>query len=152
MELQYNKSAVNLDKLTVELAAVPGLSGLSFYDGTLVVWYSYDLDAASVNQVDSIVSAHTASDVRQLVGKRIQDATAFGQKILLEFGIDNVLLGVTTDQIRNIATKMNKTFVLLQAGALYSALAEIEATVPDDVLTQARLDAVADKIRVYLGL
>jgi len=152
MELVYQKSTVNLGKLTKELSSIADLLYMTHYESALTVVYSRDLNESELTQINSIVSSHTAIDYNAIVYNSISNAMDFGRQIMIEFGTENVLLGATTEQIKNVVVKLTKIQTLLVGGALHTALEELDVVEPDVFLTQQRLDSFKNKIRAYLGM
>jgi hypothetical protein len=152
MELTYTKSPVNLNKLTKELVAISGLSSLTHSSSLLTIIYSRDLDISEQTQVGTIVNNHTSIDSVANISIAISNAIDFGKQLIIEFGIENILLGVTTTQIKVMLVQLEKVLSLLMSGALYTAIEELEIIIPDLVLTQQRINYYNNRIRTYVGL
>lgn len=91
-------------------------------------------------------------DSLALVKERIQSAMAFGEQMIVQVAAENVLLGVTIDQVNKVLAKTANVAAALRSGSLYTALSLIQALPPDEVLTQERINSYAKMIKDYLGM
>lgn len=98
----------------------------------------------------------TQPSVRTLqtaVAEQVTAAMEFGRKLMAEVGAENVLLGYSVEDIKQIMTKTERVQMALLAGALHIAIDELASIVTDEVLvTAARITSVRNKIQTYLGL
>ena len=81
-------------------------------------------------------------------------ASKFGQQLILDFGIRNVLAGKSETEIDNIMehAKMSKIAVALQSGSLKYAKRQLETINTFSGLTQEDIDWMLAKINNHLGV
>lgn len=80
-----------------------------------------------------------------------QAAIDFGNSIIVEFGASNSAANLSTSQVGSIASKLMNVQLLLQGGALSSAIQAINAITPDDYLTSDVLKHYRNEIETFLG-
>lgn len=111
---------------------------------------SNGLDGTIVEVTETILSLkpvlHTA------IEQKIQNAQDFGNKLIVEFGRENILLGYTVSNVKSVIEKCSIVLSMLQTGSLYTALDELNNMAPDDLLTSSRITEFGNKIRSYLGI
>lgn len=87
----------------------------------------------------------------------IADACSFGQRLLIKFAADNVLLGITqAGKTAAVRMALSSVIQCLQTGSLYDAIAQVRAVPPElkdsTFITDARLLAFINSCEDYLGL
>lgn len=109
--------------------------------------------ATEVNGFVSEVQDATQLQIsEQFVRKRIKEAKQFGDQLIEEYGVRNVMSGKTTEQIRHIINKLSSMQLMLMSGSLYTALAQLDLVVPDNVVTQDDINYFRKRIKDYLGM
>lgn len=102
-------------------------------------------------------AAKDAAGPKLAVQKTIRAARTFGNQMVEDFSVDNVLLGITQDGMTGeVLNKMSQVIVALQSGSLYEAMDRIKAIPEEDkdvkYITDDRLLDALNKIEMYLGL
>ena len=87
----------------------------------------------------------------------IADAVSFGQRILIKFAAENVLLGITQlDMTATVRTILAPVIQCLQTGSLYDAIAQVRLVPPESkdatFITDVRLLGFINSIETYLGV
>lgn len=106
------------------------------------------------------VSAKAANDA--LASQRYVEAAydktlAFGAALLKEFTVQNVLMGISADQMTgDVLSAMSKTILAINTTSLKDAIKEAKA-IPEEAkdgkyVTDARLLSFINKIETFLGL
>ena len=92
--------------------------------------------------------------VEVAVARAIANAIAFGQHLIGEFGIRNVLANKTDAQIDNIMghASMSKIAIALQSGSVKYAKRQLEVLTPFDGVSQDDINWLIAKINSFLGL
>lgn len=88
---------------------------------------------------------------------KIEDAMNFGNKLMVEFTTQNILMGITQDgKTSQVRKALAEVIICLSTGSLYDAIAEVKAVPVEKrdskYLTAARLTAFINKIETYLGI
>ena len=87
----------------------------------------------------------------------LTSAINFGQKLMKDFIIENITLGITqrglTSHVRKITSEL---ITCLNTGSLYDAISEIKLITPASldpvILSEARMLSFRNKVHEYLGL
>lgn len=124
-------------------------------DLALNITSSIEIDENELVTLDAIVPASTPA--QHIVERTIHDAIKFGQRMVVVFAAENVILGITQAGKTTAVRKATADVVsALNTGSLYDAMAEcrlIPAEDKDSVfVTDARLLNFINKIETYLGL
>jgi hypothetical protein len=93
---------------------------------------------------------------RRNVKNKIKAAIDFGEKIALDFTTENVLLGITQDNMTSyVLERMSGVLAALQTGSLYDAIAKAKSIPVSSYdikyITAARLLKFVNNIESYLG-
>jgi len=105
----------------------------------------------------SAKNAYLAGAAQRQVVKAVQDAVNFGSKLIQEFTVENVMLGITADGMtKTVRTNMIEVLSALQTGSLYDAIDEAK-TIPVEskdakYITDARLLDFVNRIETYLEI
>lgn len=86
------------------------------------------------------------------VKDRILAAMNFGRELIAEYGSQNVLRGLSVQEIKLISLKLSGVQALLLSGSLYAALDEMDHIETDNLVTQESINYFKSKIRSYLGI
>lgn len=102
-------------------------------------------------------SAFEAGAVQRQILEAVQKATQFGSRVIQEFTVENIILGITADDMtKTVRQNMIEVLSALQTGSLYDAIDEaksIPAPSKDaKYITDARLLSFINKIETYLEI
>lgn len=80
-------------------------------------------------------------------------ARAFGVTLMAQFAAENVLMGLTEDQMDQCLTLLTPVLVAFNAGSLKIAIKRMNTIVPDGIiLTPARIQKYRNMIEDFLGI
>lgn len=101
-------------------------------------------------------TAKASADLAKAYSNALANAIAFGSSLIIEFGSENMALGITlAGKTSDVRKAMAEVTGCLITGSLYDAIAEarlIPAGSEDAIfLTDARLLSFINKIETYLG-
>ena len=118
---------------------------------------TFELDGSNVVAVEDedLAAEWAQKDQVAAVTRAISTAMAFGQSLVTEFAVENVMLGITQDgKTGEVLDKMAPVMTAVQSGSLYEAIARAKAIDDFDskYVTHDRLYAFINKIEAYLGL
>lgn len=110
-----------------------------------------------VQEDAALVSAKAAKAQDAYISRKLDDAMTFGSELMKEFTKENILMGITTDDMTGTVRKnMSEVIMALQTGSLYDAITETKAITADKkdgkYITDARLISFINKIETKLGL
>lgn len=83
---------------------------------------------------------------------KVLAAMDFGKYLMVQYAVENVMSGKTTDEIKQISNKLYKVQALLTSGSLYAALDEMQKVTPDSLVTQDIINKYVLQIRKYLSV
>jgi len=118
---------------------------------------TFELEGSSIVAIeDEDLAAEWAhKDQVAAVSKAISSAMTFGQSLVTEFAVENVMLGITQDgKTGEVLDKMAPVMAAVQSGSLYEAITRAKAIDDFDAkyVTHDRLYAFINKIEAYLGI
>jgi hypothetical protein len=110
-----------------------------------------------VQEDATLVSAKAAKAMDDYISNKLNDAVNFGADIIREFTKENIIMGITADNMTGVVRKaMSEVIIALQTGSLYDAIIEAKAIPADkkDVkyITNARLLSFINKIETKLNI
>lgn len=126
----------------------------------------YDIRAVTFEDYEGVIGAVEDEDIKAglaqadamaAVSAAIQGATGFGQRLMVKFAAENVLLGITQDgKTGEVLDKMAPVMAAMQSGSLYEAIARAKA-IPQNqydvkYVTHDRLYSFINEIETYLGI
>ncbi|MDX1472509.1 MAG: hypothetical protein R3213_13505, partial [Flavobacteriaceae bacterium] len=91
------------------------------------------------------------------ISRIIEKRKVFWNQVVAEYSAQNVLLGITTEQVVHVSTRLKDIMTLGLSGSLETVISELQAMTPDAMtetyhwLTQAQIDGVVAKIQAYLA-
>lgn len=88
--------------------------------------------------------------VEERIKQSILKAMQFGQELIAEFGVQNVLTNKTTAEVAHLAAILAPAQALLLSGALHTAKEWIQSSAADE-LPQDTRDYFVSRIDSYLG-
>lgn len=121
-------------------------------------YLSAEIDGGVVTfEEDSVAKAAAATaDAKAYVEGVIAKARSFGDQLINQFAAENVMLGITADEMTGTVRKnLSEVMSAIQSGSLRDAIDECRAIPSGDkdvkYITDARLLAFINKIETYLG-
>jgi hypothetical protein len=110
-----------------------------------------------VQEDATLVSAKAAKVMDDYISNKLNDAVNFGADIIREFTKENIVMGITTDNMTGVVRKaMSEVIIALQTGSLYDAIIEAKAIPADKkdakYITDARLLSFINKIETKLNI
>lgn len=108
--------------------------------------------------LNDLITNHTTSDTSQIIESSIQAAVEFGEKLMIEFSTENVLMGITqAGKTKAVLDYLTSVKNAVDTGSLYVAMDEIDALIAagipvdlDPFVTQTRLETFKQKIVDFL--
>jgi len=154
----FNK-IVKADKLRDEVVAA-GLSSLSYVEtveNTVNLYFTTPLTGNEEILLSTKISSHTPSSVEDIISAKIKASITFGQKAMIDFATQNILLGITSDgKTGEIIDKLSGIVQALQTGSLYDAITRARQIPPEHYdskyITEARLLNFVNKIEDFLQI
>lgn len=164
--LQWKQFSVPVDRLNLVLKNLVG----SNYDGLIcnpedfyVVFKEVpEQEAANVviNFWNNAVEQQFSPSLREIISGIINNASVFGNALILDFAVENVQMGITqAGKTKLVADYCANVQRYLQSGSLYAAITEIDslvnAGIPENLapfITTQRLNSYKSKIAQYLGI
>lgn len=161
MEYTYN-FLVNISALDNIIRSDIDLSSnlITLYSDGLNTIVRMDSDIGVVNKqkLDTLVTANqTVVQASEQIKAAVNNAITFGNQIVVEFIVENVMLGITqlglTSHVRKVTAPITSS---LTTGSLYDAINEIVILNSVDfdsvIITPARILAFRNKIETYLKI
>lgn len=107
------------------------------------------VDLETLQIIDRPPPEYTAEET---VKNSILDAISFGNSLIVDYSVKNVMRGRTAEQIATLAGDLKDVAFLLNTGALYTALQLVMAIAPTELLLQEDKDEFIAKLTTYLGI
>lgn len=150
---------VKSDKLQNEIFSA-GLTSISFIETVeqnVIIYFHQDLTEDEVNTLNSIVGSHQPIMIQEIVENSITNAIKFGEKLLVTYAAENVMLGITQDGMTGVVIdRLGGVITCLQSGSLYDVIVRIKAIPQENYdskyITAIRLLSFVNKVEDYLGL
>lgn len=157
---------VDVDKINTYLKSI--LS--SNYDGIVcnetsinlmfLNQYSEDDSTKAVTYWNSLTSTSFNPTLTDIATAKINDAIGFGNEMIVQASVENVLLGITqAGKTKDVSDYLSNMQQYLRAGSLYAAIDEINSLMSQDIpssispfITLARLTSYKNKIQTYLEI
>lgn len=92
-----------------------------------------------------------APTMEEIVYAKIEDAMAFGETLVIQYGVKNTLRGYTTEQVASVVTTLADVNALLRSGALATAKSVITALTATALVTEQDKSEFIAKIDAYLA-
>lgn len=152
---KYRYSKIyDLNKLIQEISdvGIPMMSMDLINSHEFIVNTAEELNGSQVSALNSVVSSHVSTtNMEDIVAGKISAARAFGNKLIAQYGAQNVLAGYDIATIQMIMEKTAKVLVALNTGSLYVAITELNAIETDEsIVTAAKVKAFRNLIEDYL--
>jgi hypothetical protein len=152
---------VNITKLVTEIQTAALSTAMDHIDcsdngdgtWTTNIWFVDVLSSDDQTTLSNVVTAHINSPpTPDAIRAKIVAARMFGQSVIDEVAMDNILAGITSAQVATMIANYGAVMAMLQSGSLYTALLAMEAATPDTVMTQSRINKYIAQIKAYLGI
>lgn len=150
------KTIPNLREFHNKIASlVPEFDGFLKEDSTITVMLKVAATPELVSAIEAIVPP--APSQIDYVKTVIANSITFGQSIIAEFAAENVMMGITQEDMTGPVRKnMAEIISALSTGSLYDAIVEAK-NLPEDkkdskYVTDARLLQFVNKIETYLNI
>lgn len=158
----YNfEKLINPSKLHDEIvdASISAFSYVETVGEEVIVYFSEELTSEQITALTGLVTSHQPSTAQDLINDRIKAATSFGDALLNEFTIENVMLGITqAGKTRAISNYCHKLAHYISTGSLYAAIEQIDEMLGlgldptlEPFVTEARLLEYKAKIQAFLA-
>jgi hypothetical protein len=100
-----------------------------------------------------VVVQHRSQSVVDSQAKEVMiQNMQFGNNLIAEIAAENVTSGINSSQVLMFVKMYGPIIALLQTGSIKTALQQIEALVPNGLVTKERIHRTANRIRDYLGM
>lgn len=164
--LEWKEFSVDLDKVHKHLKSIlsSNFDGLRCDSDSLKVVFfetieSEDEEALS-DYWENVSEEDFQQTIQEMVSTNINNAVIFGNKLINDAIVENVLLGITQlGKTKEVADYLHKLSHYLTTGSLYAAINEIDtliaAGLPGNLspfVTLSRLNNYKSQIQGYLGL
>lgn len=164
--LDWKEFNVDLPKIRAYLKAhlSSNHDGLVCDPSNLYVMFKSDIsddDISAVNSYWSSISSSTFNPTAQeIVTGKINDSIVFGNKVIIQAAVENVLLGITqAGKTKEVSDFLSNLQTYLRSGSLYAAIVEIDTLVAGDIPSEistwvntTRLNQYKTQIQAYLGI
>lgn len=108
---------------------------------------------------NSISSNSFNPTIQEIVTLKINNAIVFGESLIVQAAVENVLLGITqANKTKEVSDYLSNLQMYLRSGSLYAAITEINnlknAGLPSELspwVTTARLNAYITQIQAFLS-
>ena len=169
MILEWKQFSVNLDRMHQLIK-----TNLVNYDGmvasstNLIITFFNEPSQADLDFINDYwnsltevgESTPTSFEQLELVKTAVFNAIVFGQKLIVQFSAENVMLGITqAGKTKDVSVYLSELQILLNSGSLYAAIDEIDLLVAqgipvelDPFITEIRLLEYKEVLQEYLGL
>ena len=168
IDLQWKNFSVDLASVEASVKSIAADSGYAgnSADSDLTLWFTQD-PASHIQAIhaywDGIVStspeavAYAQAATKLVVSTKVSAAIAFGNKMIIDFATENLLMGIDTDnQTDHVLDLMAPTMAALQSGSLNSAVRRLKsvpvASYDSKYITANRLLQNVNKIEKFMGL
>lgn len=147
--------ANNPDKLIKELGASSlalSIKKIIVQGAAIEVETITDLSTDEQNTLLQLIQAHNPEmpDIELIVKYKIYRCMDFGKEIMAEFGAQNVALGMSDAQMKQISVEFGSVQGLLLSGSLRLAKQEIDA-IQTSLVTESRRAYFSNKIANFLA-
>lgn len=128
--------SIRADKLQSEIIAA-GLITIDFIDvvdNQVYVNFESELTYEQINLLTTLVNSHQVMTTREMVELKVRNSIRFGEDIIINVTIDNVLAGITASgKTRDVSLYLTNVRSHLRSGSLYAAIDEINLMVSQGI-------------------
>lgn len=124
------------------------------YQGTIIGTASFPDDTPE-SQISSVLSGYAQPPVSSAVNisNIISSARNFGSQLMSDFAAENVMMGLSEDQMDQCLDILEPVLIAFASGSLKIAIRRMNNLVADGViLTDDRIKKYRNKIEDYLGI
>lgn len=89
-------------------------------------------------------------DPLAIARRKVKNAIAFGQDLIIEFSAESGTWNLNTLQIISLATELAPVQMLLQSGALGTAIMALNSITPDEIMTPEIIEKYTNTIQNYI--
>lgn len=148
MKYDYTKT-INSEKLKLEiLAAGLSVDYINTVGPDVQIFMTTELSTLEKDTLDSIVIAHEAISIKDIIKKKVLKSIELGQEVIAEFAAENKLMGLTDQEMLQTSDLLKDVQRLLGSGSLALAKDAIMLLTPVDIiLDQTRINKYADLIQ-----
>lgn len=112
---------------------------------------------AYINSISDMMAAYESAKAVLGIEQVVNEATKFGQALMVSYAAENVLLGITQENMTGtILNRLAGVLTAIQSGSLYEVISRIreipETDYDEKYITEARLLVFINKIEAYLEL
>lgn len=164
--LDWKNFNVNLSKVRIYFKShlSSNHDGLICDPDNLYVIFKSEISQEDINVVNNYWSNISLSTfnptMQEIVTGKINDSIVFGNNMIIQAAVENVLLGITQlNKTKEVSDYLSNLQMYLRSGSLYAAINEIEvlktAGLPSELspfITETRLNTYKAQIQTYLGL
>lgn len=155
---------ISSDRLMFEIqAALPSIEGLRIdtSNAEISIYTSNELSSNDQDILSATIDSHNPSPTTSdIISSSINSAIIFGNKLMGDFIIENVELGITqAGKTIVVTTYLHKLNHYVSAGSLYAAITEMNNILADDnkdslspFVTNDRITTYKHRVQAYLGL
>lgn len=155
-----SKEFINASELNKEIKNFSDkVSSIDIFQGeteySIRVKTNIALSTSEYDDLVSLVANHNHLNTNVIVWDATRTKIArcfdFGQQILIDFGTENVVMGLSSSEISQLITELSDIMILCQGGALQMAKAVLLTKQPIPViLEQSRIDKYVKQIDDFL--
>jgi hypothetical protein len=149
------------DQLQQEIidAGLESISYIETVGDTVNIIFPEELTQQQIDDLSALVNNHsTEPSSEDIAGYKIREATVFGETILKQFTIENVLMGISqAGKTRQLSDYCHKLAHYVSTGSLYAAIEQIDAMILagldetlEPFITEARLLEYKAQIQAFL--
>lgn len=165
IQLDWKTFTVNVDKVNIRFRAAlsSNYNGIRCDDSCMILDFKEDVSDADIAIVNTYWASLTPTSfnptIQEIVFSKINDAIVFGNQMIIQAAVENVLLGITqAGKTKDVSDFLSDLQTYLRSGSLYAALYEIDTlkagTIPSDLSTWVnvtRLDSYKAQIQAFLA-
>lgn len=165
IELQWKEFPVNLDKVSIHFrtALSTNFDGIRCNSELMILDFKEDYSEADETLVNTYWNSLNSNSfnptMQEIVFSKINDAIVFGNQMIIQAAVENVLLGITqAGKTKDVSDFLSNLQTYLRSGSLYAAMAEIDTLkageIPADLSTWVnvtRLNNYKTQIQTFLS-
>lgn len=165
IRLEWKEFPVNLEKVNTHFRSTlsSNFDGLRCDSENMNVDFKEDYsedDETLVSNYWASINSHSFDiTIQEIVFSKINDAIVFGNRMIVQAAVENVLLGITqAGKTKDVSDYLSNLQMYLRSGSLYAAISEIDTlkagSIPSGLspwVTSARLDTYKTQIQAFLS-
>lgn len=165
IQLEWKTFTVNVDKVNIYFRASlsSNYNGIRCDSECMLVDFKEDYSDADALVISTYWNALTSTSfnptIQEIVFGKINNAIVFGNQMIIQAAVENVLLGITqAGKTKDVSDYLDNLQMYLRSGSLYAALSEIDglnaAGLPSELspwVTTVRLASYKAQIIAFLA-